>query len=155
MPSPALIEKVLKENTLYNDNEVIIVPHVFVFATNDAGIAGTDSGIIAKRHYKRPASPFTGMHENHMGATYGISLKKSNMVTSRPFAEVSHDMMVMYYLAEAEKGERKWVLPNFARNVDRDNSAKIIRLIKDVFINKKDLFIVPSTWLHSVNPYFS
>lgn len=155
MPSPALIEKVLKENVLYNDDEVITTPHVFVFVTNDAGIAGTDSGKIAKRHYKRPEKPITGFHENHMGSTYGISMKKANMVTSRPFAEVSHDMLVMYYLAEADKGERKWVLPNFARNVDRDNSALVIKLIKDMFINKKELFIVPSTWLYSTTPYFS
>lgn len=155
MPSPVLIEKVLKNNTFYKEDEIVTTPHVFVFVTNDAGIAGTDSGKIAKAHYKRPPAPITGFHDNHMGTTYGISLKKQNMVTSRPLQDIKHDMLVLNYLAEAEKGERKYVLPNFARNLDRDSSVAVIKMIKEIFLNKKEQFILPEVWLYSVNPYFS
>jgi hypothetical protein len=154
MPSPALIEKVLKNNDLYKDDQVITEPHVFVFVTNEAGIAGTDSGKIAKRHYKRPMQPITGFHENHMGTTYGICMKKANMVTSLPVADIVHEMMVLYYLADADKGQRRWVLPNFARNVDRSTSEEVVKVIKEFYLNKKELFIIPDSWLYAINPYF-
>lgn len=155
MPSPALIEKVLKSNDLYKDDQVITEPHVFVFVTNEAGIAGTDSAKIAKLRYKRSMSPLTGFHENHMGTTYGLCLKKADLVTPLPVGDIVHEMMVLYYLAQADKGERRWVLPNFARTLDRKTADEVIKVIKEFYLNKKELFIIPDSWLYAINPYFS